>query len=374
MSTKRDYYEVLGVARSANSDELRRAYRRLARQHHPDVDKTEGAEERFKEINEAYEVLNDEQRRAAYDRFGHAGLGGFNGGGGSDPFGFTGSPFADLFESFFGGSGRSYRGSTRGSDVEASVELSFEEAVFGAEKDVEVTRLELCDSCRGTRMRDGAQAPVCNICGGSGEVRRVQHTILGQFVTAAPCEHCGGEGRVISDPCPTCRGRGRISRTRTITVTIPAGVDGESTLRLTGQGEHVPGGTPGNLYVRIRVRPHAYFSRHGKQIHLDLPLNVVQATLGTDLDVPTVDGPAPLKIPTGTQSGQQFRLRDKGVPDVRGGSRGDEIVTVHVLTPTELTPEQRELFRRLGETMSAPDLQDGRHRGLFDKIKDALGV
>ncbi len=293
MSTKRDYYEVLGISRTASSDEIRRAYRKMARQYHPDVNRDDGAEEQFKEVNEAYEVLNDENRRASYDRFGHAGVGGFNGGaGGGDPFGFGGSPFTDIFETFFGGgsTSRGSRGPTRGADLEASVDLSFEEAIFGAEKEVEVNRLELCDDCHGSRMKDGTEPPVCPVCSGSGEVRRVQNTILGQFVTASTCANCGGEGRVISDPCPTCRGRGRVSRRRTIAVSTPAGVDSDSTLRLSGQGEQSPGGPAGNLYVHIRVKPHEFFVRHGKQIHLDMPINVVQAALGADIEVPTVDG------------------------------------------------------------------------------------
>jgi molecular chaperone DnaJ len=373
MSGKRDYYDVLGVERTASADEIRRAYRRLARQYHPDVSKDDGAEERFKEINEAYEVLSDPEQRAAFDRFGHAGVGGFNGGG--DPFGFGRSPFTDIFETFFStGTTRSRRGPIRGADLEATLELRFVVAVFGAVKDVDINRLEICDDCHGTRMRDGAEPPICPVCSGSGEVRRVQNTILGQFVTASTCENCGGEGRVISDPCPTCRGRGRVSKHRTISVTVPAGVDGDSTLRLSGQGEHAPGGAPGNLYVRIRVQPHPFFVRQGKQIHLDLPVNVAQAALGSELEIPTVDGPVAFKMPQGTQAGQQFRLRDKGVPDLRGGGRGDQIVTVRVVTPTDLTPEQRDLLQRLGETLSAPDIHETSRKGFFDKIKDALGV
>lgn len=377
MSTKRDYYDVLGVSRTATSDDIRRAYRKLARQFHPDVNKDVSAEEQFKEINEAYEVLNDDDRRASYDRFGHAGLGGFNGSpGAGDPFGFGSSPFTDIFETFFGGgaTARGGRGPTRGADLEATVELTFEEAIFGAEKEVEINRLELCDDCHGTRMKDGAEPPICPVCSGSGEVRRVQNTILGQFVTASTCANCNGEGRVVSDPCPTCRGRGRVSRRRTIAVTTPAGVDSDSTLRLSSQGEQAPGGSAGNLYVRIRVKPHDFFVRHGKQIHLDLPINVVQAALGADIEVPTVDGHVMLKIPPGTQSGQQFRLRDRGVPDLRGGSRGDQIVTIRVMTPTDLTAEQRDLLESLGKTLKAPSIHETARRGFFDKIKDALGV
>ena len=373
MSAKRDYYEVLGVSRTATADEIRKAYRRLARQYHPDVNKDDGAEDRFKEINEAYEVLSDEQQRAAYDRFGHAGVGMNGGPGAGDPFGFGGrSPFGDIFETFFGGgtTTRTRRTTARGADIEATVDLDFEEAVFGTEKEVEITRLEVCDDCHGTRMRDGAQPQVCRVCGGTGEVRQTQSTILGQFVTTTTCRNCGGEGYVVTDPCPTCRGRGRVSRRRTVQVTIPAGVDSDSVLRLSGQGEQVPNGTPGNLYVHIHVRPHELFKRQGKHILLDLPINVVQAALGDEVEVPTVDGPVLFKVPAGTQAGQQFRLRDKGVPDLRGGGRGDQIVTVRVLTPTDLTHEQRELLRRLGETLDQPDIHETARRGFFDKIKD----
>ena len=375
METKRDYYDVLGVSRTASADEIRRAYRRLARQYHPDVNKADDAEERFKEATEAYEVLGDDEQRAAYDRFGHAGLGGFNGAGAGDPFGFGRSPFSDIFETFFGGAaGRAPRAPMRGADLEATVELSFEEAVFGAEKDIELTRQEVCETCHGTRMRDGKEPPVCTVCGGSGEVRQVQQTILGQFMTASACANCHGEGRVISDPCPACRGAGRVPRRRTVSVTIPGGVDGDSTLRLNGQGEQMPGGTPGHLFVRIRVRPHQHFVRHGKQIHLEMPVNITQAALGAELEVPTVDGKVTLTLPAGTQSGQQFRLRGRGVPDLHHGARGDEIVTIRVLTPTELTAEQRELLERLAGSLDQPDLHETQRRGFFDKIKDALGV
>jgi len=376
-STKRDYYEVIGVSRSATTAEIRRAYRKLARQYHPDINKEAGAEEKFKEINEAYEVLNNEEQRAAYDRYGHAGVGGFNGAGAAgDPFGFGGrSPFTDIFETFFGGSTtQTQRGTVRGADLETTVDLTFEEAIFGAEKEVEISRLEVCEECQGTRMRNGAEAPICTVCNGTGEVRRVQNTILGQFMTAQACNNCGGEGRIISDPCPTCRGRGRVSKRRKIAVSTPAGVDGESTLRLSGQGEQAPGGPAGNLYVRIRVKPHDFFVRHGKQIHLELPLNVAQAALGSEIEIPTVDGPIMFKIPQGTQSGQQFRLRDRGVPDLRGGSRGDQIVTARVMTPTDLNSEQRELLERLGQSLKAPDIRETSRRGFFDKIKDAFGV
>jgi molecular chaperone DnaJ len=378
MADKRDYYDVLGVGRTATADELKRAYRSLARKYHPDVNKGDAdAEERFKEINEAYEVLSDADRRAAYDRFGHAANG--MGGQGGNPFGgFSGSPFGDIFETFFGSaSGQRQRSApARGQDLQATVDLSFEEAVFGIDKDVEIIRLETCEECKGSRMKDGQTPPRCTTCGGTGEVRRVQQTILGQFMTSTPCSTCRGEGVQITDPCPRCRGRGRVSQPRNITVTIPPGIDESQTLRLSGQGESGPnGGTPGNLYVKVRIKPHAHFTRQGKQIHLQLGVNVAQAMLGDELEIETLDGPVMFKLPSGTQSGQQFRLRDKGVPDMRGGDRGDQIVTIHVVIPKQLTDEQRDLVERLaGSLGSDVTPQPANHRGFFDKVKDALGV
>src|SRR5215211_3148076 len=317
MTDKRDYYEVLGVGRNATADDLKRSYRKLAREYHPDVNRGDGAEERFKEINEAYEVLSDPDRRAAYDRFGHAANGM---GGAGDPFGFGGgSPFGDLFESFFGAAtqGRRRSAPARGPDLQVTVDLTFEEAVFGADKQVEVTRQETCESCHGTKMRDGQTPPRCSTCGGTGEVRRVQQTILGQFMTSTPCSACRGEGVTITDPCPTCRGRGRTSQGRTIKVTIPAGIDEHQTLRLSGQGEAGPaGGQPGNLFVNVNIKPHAYFTRQGRQVLSAVGVNVAQAMLGDEITIQTLDGDVALKIPAGTQSGQQFRLRHKGVPEM----------------------------------------------------------
>ena len=376
MTEKRDYYEVLGVSRSASEQEIKRAYRRLARQYHPDVNRENGAEERFKEINEAYEVLSDPDRRAAYDRFGHAASG--MGAGTGDPFGFAGSPFSDLFESFFGAAtgATSRRASPpRGADIQVTVDLTFEEAVFGTEKEVEVDRLETCDACHGTRMAGGKTPPSCPTCGGTGEVRRVQQTILGQFMTSGPCPTCHGEGVTITEPCEVCRGRGRVRRYRTISVTIPAGIDDNATLRLSGQGEDGPsGGAAGNLYVKVRVQPHKYFERQGKTIHSRVGINVAQAALGDEVEIDTIDGPVVFTIPAGTQSGQQFRLRGKGVPDLRGGERGDQIVTIQVVVPKRLTDEQRELFEQLAASLGKEVTHQPANRGFFDRVKDALGV
>ena len=379
MAEKRDYYEVLELERSATEVEIKRAYRKLARKYHPDINKDDGAEERFKEINEAYEVLSNGERRAAYDRFGHAAASGAGGMGG-DPFGgFGGSPFSDLFDSFFGGgAGGAGRPSAppRGSDIQISINLTFEEAVFGTETDVEVDRLETCDVCNGTRVKDGKQPQTCGNCGGSGEVRRVQQTILGQFMTSGPCPTCHGEGVIITDPCDACRGRGRRRQYRTISVTVPAGVDDNATLRLTGQGEDAPGGRggqPGNLYVKVHVKPHKIFERHGKAIHSQVGINVAQAALGDEVEILTIDGPVMFRIPSGTQSGQQFRLREKGVPDLRGGMRGDQIVTIQAVTPKQLTEDQRALFEELASSLGSDIQQQPNSKGFFGRMKDAFG-
>ena len=377
MSGKRDYYEILQIPRSASTDDVRKAYRRLARQYHPDLNASHEAEEKFKEINEAYEVLGDSNRRASYDRFGHA-ASGFPGGfaGGADPFGFggAGSPFADIFESFFGGATQTRRRAPmRGADIQVTLAISFEEAVFGADKEIEITRREVCESCDGTRMRDGQQPPTCTVCNGTGQVRRTQQTILGQFMTSTPCPACDGAGVAITDPCPDCRGRGRVSRSRTITVKVPAGIDDNASLRLTGQGEASPdGGLAGNAYVRVIVEPHPHFTRHDRTIHSQIRVNVAQAALGDELEVETIDGPVAFRLPEATQSGQQFRLRGRGAPSIGGTDRGDQIITVQVVTPKKLTAEQRELFERLAESLDPESPRAEGERKFFDRVKDVL--
>jgi molecular chaperone DnaJ len=301
-------------------------------------------------------------------------------GGIGDPFGFggTGSPFGDLFESFFGAAtagARQRSAPPPGHDLQVTVDITFEEAINGTETDVDLVRFETCEACHGTKMKDSQTPPRCTTCGGSGEVRRVQQTILGQFMTAAPCGTCHGAGVTISDPCPNCRGRGRVSRSRSISVTIPAGIDEGATLRLSGQGEaSAHGGRTGSLYIKVRIASHELFTRSNKTIHSQVGVNVAQATLGDELELATIDGPVSFKLPAGTQSGQQFRLRGKGAPDLRGGDRGDQIVSVHVVTPRHLTHEQRELFQQLAEVMGSEVTQQPAHRTFFDKVKDALGV
>ncbi|MFT4040903.1 MAG: molecular chaperone DnaJ [Thermomicrobiales bacterium] len=379
MADKRDYYEVLEVSRTASSDEVRRAYRKMARQYHPDLNAAPEAEERFKEINEAYEVLSDTNRRASYDRFGHA-ANGFPGGGAGDPFGFggaAGSPFADIFETFFGGAapggGRRQRMPSRGADIQVGLTISFEEAVFGAQKDIEIARLETCETCEGSRMRGGQTPPACSVCGGTGQVRRAQQTILGQFMTTTPCTACAGEGVSITDPCPDCRGRGRISRQRTITVAVPAGIDDNSSLRLTGQGEASPDGGPsGNVYVRIDVAPHPVFTRKERSILREVRVNVAQAALGDELEVETIDGKVAFRLPEGTQTGQKFRMKGHGAPSIGGTDRGDQIVTVNVVTPKKLTPEQRELFEQLAQSLESELPRIEEEKSFFTRVKDAL--
>ena len=397
MVTKQDYYTVLEVDRTTGKSEIKKAYLRLARMYHPDVNKEANSEARFKEIKEAYEVLSDDEKRAAYDRYGHAAFDGSAGMGGSpfggSPFGGAGSPFEDLFESFFGGGGGGRQsGPPRGADLQTQIAIDFDEAIFGAERELNVTRMQTCPTCDGNRSEPGSQPTTCLVCAGSGQVRRVQNTILGQFMTATPCERCHGEGVIITDPCHTCDGEGRVRQTTNLTVTVPAGIEDDATMRLSGQGEAGPrGGAPGHLYVRIRVRPRKGFTRQGKQIHTEQPLDVAQAALGDEIEVTTVDGPAKLKIPAGTQTNQTFRLRGHGAPDVRGGDRGDQIVTVRVQVPTKLSNEQRALFEQLGATFGrrekdkeraavAADGKDtggakdgNKHgKGIFDRVKEAI--
>ena len=373
MNAKRDYYEVLGVSRNATKEEIKRAYRRLARQYHPDVNKSPEAEERFKEINEAYEVLIDDEKRAMYDRFGHAGpRAGF--GFGPD----VGIDLGDLFEEFFGFGRRSWsqrRGPMRGGDIKTTVTVDFEEAVRGTVKEITISRLETCPECGGTGAALGSSPVRCGRCGGTGEVRMARQSIFGQVIISDTCPVCRGEGEVIQTPCRRCRGARRVRVERRLQVTIPPGVDDGVRIRLTGEGEHgLRGGPPGNLYVDVRVRPHEYFRRQGNDILLDVEINVAQAALGDEIEVITVDGPVKLKIPPGTQTGHVFRLKGKGVPHIRNPEvRGDQLVTVFVAVPTNLTPEQRQLFQELAKTLGREVIPQ-RQKGLFDRLREALNL
>ena len=383
MSSKRDYYEVLGVARTATKEELKKQYRGLARQYHPDVNGEADAGERFKEISEAYEVLSDDDKRAAYDRFGHAGVG--NGGfGGFDQQGFGG--FADIFEEFFGtfggattGGRRRRRGPRRGPDLRYELTITFEEAIFGAERDIEYRRAETCPVCSGSGAEPGSRPITCTTCNGSGEIRRVQQSILGQFVNMTTCHTCNGTGEIIPNLCKECNGRKQVERTVTKRVKVPAGVDSDTQIRLTGEGgAGLDGGPPGNLFVVLNVTPHEYFQRRGDDIILDLQVNVAQAALGDEVTVPTVDGDTTLHIPGGTQSGRVFRMRGLGIPKLdRSGrgqnmGRGDQLVIINVAIPKSLTPEQQDLFKELSRTLGK-EVVPQKDKGILGQLKDALG-
>lgn len=372
---KRDYYEVLGVGRDATQDEIKKAYRKLARQYHPDVNKEDpDAETKFKEVSEAYEVLADSNSRARYDQFGHAdpsqGMGGGFGGQGAGFSDFGG--FGDIFDMFFGGTGRA-RGPQRGADLEYELEVAFEEAAFGIEKDIMVPRTETCGTCSGSGARPGTRVETCPTCNGSGEQQTVVNTPFGRMVNRKVCGTCHGTGKRIASPCPDCHGQGRRRVRRTVKIKVPAGVDTGMRLRMPGAGEASPnGGQPGDLHIVIRVQPHDLFERDGNNVYVDVPLSFIQAALGDEIEVPTLDGNVKLRIPEGTQTGTMFRLRGKGIPKVGGGGiqRGDEHVRVHVITPTNLSERQRDLFRELSEELGeAPQEQS---RTFIERMKNAF--
>ena len=371
--TNRDYYEILGVPRSASTDDLKQAFRKLARQYHPDVNDAPDAEERFKELNEAYAVLSDPEKRAAYDRFGHAGV---RGPGGAPPdFTVDFSDFADIFGEFFG-FGRSSRQSRnmprRGQDLQYRVELSFEEAIFGVEREIDITRDETCSHCHGNGAEPGTSPVRCTTCNGRGEVRQVRQTILGSMVQVGTCPTCNGSGETIATPCRTCNGRGLERKTRKKVVSVPGGVDNGNQIRLAGEGQPgVNGGPNGNLFLVVEIKPHKFFRRRESDILMDLEVNIAQAALGAEVQVPTVDGEESLRIPAGTQPGKVLRLRGKGVPHLRGNGRGDELVMVNVVVPKSLTTEQRKLFEQLAKSLGSEVRPQ--ERGFLDWLKETIG-
>ncbi len=371
MTAQRDLYDVLGISRDAPQEEVKRAFRKLAMEYHPDRNKDDGAEERFKEIAAAYEVLSDAEQRGAYDRFGMSGV---TGNGQQGFAGFeTVSGFGDIFDAFFRGTGARRAATQRGSDLRATLSVVFAEAVFGAEREIEFERTEICEPCRGGGQLAGKPLAVCPECEGAGEIRRVQQSLFGQFVNLATCNRCSGEGRVITEPCKTCRGRG-INRARVKRIVkVPAGIDDGAQIRLNGEGDTgARGGTAGHLYVVVRVDPHETFTREQDHLVYELPLNVAEAALGGTVEVPTLDGePVQLEVKAGTQHGHVFAIRGKGVPHLRGSGRGDLLVRTHVVTPTRVTAEQRELLEQLARSLGTPSIPDDGD-SLFERIRDAF--
>lgn len=374
---KRDYYDVLGVQKNATKSDMKKAFRRLAQQYHPDVNKENGAEDKFKEVAEAYEVLSDDDKRAAYDRFGHAGVSGAGGAGFQD---FDFSNVADIFEEFFGtGFGRKRRrgGPRRGADLRYDLSISFEEAFTGGEHEIDIRRSEVCPHCTGSGAEPGTQTARCEHCSGSGEVRRVQQSILGSFVNVTACPICNGNGEVIPTPCNECNGRKRVQKTRRLKVRVPPGVDNDTQIRLTGEGEPgAGGGPPGNLYVVLHVKRHEFFQRQGNDVLIDLEINVSQAALGDEIRIPIPDGSeTALHIPPGTQSGKVIRMHNMGMPRLQRSGHGDLLVVVQVAIPQKLTEAQRRLFQELaptlGEKAVIPQPEKG---GFFTQLKDALGL
>lgn len=375
--SKRDYYEVLGVSKNANEAELKKAYRKLARQYHPDVNPNNpDAEANFKEVNEAFEVLGNTEKRAQYDQFGHAGVGngGFQGGGGFEGANFGG--FGDLFDMFFGGGGGMGghpRGPQKGSDLRYDMEISFAEAAFGFETEIDIPRTEECTTCHGSGAAPGTHPVTCSKCRGTGQIQVQQNTAFGRFVNVRPCDQCHGEGKIVDTPCKECKGQGRVRKYRKMKVKIPAGVDNGSRLRISHEGEAgMRGGPPGDLYVYIHVKPHEIFERQEHDVICELPISFVQAALGADILVPTLDGKVELKIPEGTQSGTSFRMKGYGIPRLRGSGRGDQHVRVKVITPKKLTDRQKELLTEFGK--AAGEEVSAEEKSFFKKVKDAFGV
>ncbi len=351
MAVKRDYYEVLGISRDATEGEIKKAFRRLAFKYHPDHNREDGADERFKELNEAYEVLSDHNRRASYDRFGHGGADGFFGRSFED-FGFGG--FGDIFDAFFGGVPTAARqASRRGADLHSGVIISFEEAAFGCQNEVTISRTERCSLCQGSGSKPGSQPSRCSGCNGRGQVPRVQQSIFGRFSNITTCPECHGEGRIITEPCPQCRGKGKEKLKRSLAVAIPAGVDDGTQIRLSGEGDvGQSGGPSGAHYITVTVLPHRFFERDGDDILYELPINFAQAALGVEVVVPTLYGEVKLKVAAGSQAGKTFRLRGKGITHLHRGGRGDQLIRLLVVTPEKLTKEQRRLFTELAKSFS----------------------
>jgi molecular chaperone DnaJ len=375
MTTNRDYYEVLGIPKTASQEEIKQAFRKLARQFHPDVNKDHDAEDKFKEINEAYSVVSDPEKRSRYDRFGKPGLGDI--GGAQQDYSVH---FEDIFEELFGfgmggnrGGGSRRNAPRRGRDLQMSTILTFEEAVFGCEKEIEFERDETCSTCKGNGAEPGTSVKTCTACGGRGEVRQVRQTFIVQMVETVPCQACSGRGQVIEKLCHTCAGHGQERKRVRKAVTIPAGVDNGMQIRLPNEGQPGANGGPnGNLFIAVDVKNHEYFNRRGEDIILDLDINIAQAVLGAELQVPTVDSKdETLRIPAGTQPGTVFNMRGKGVPRIRQSGRGDQKVIVNIDIPKKLSPEQKQIFEDLSKTLGATPRPN--KKGFFDWLNETLG-
>jgi molecular chaperone DnaJ len=370
VAVKRDYYEVLGVGRQASADELKRAFRKIAMDSHPDRNPNDAvAHARFVEASEAYSVLSDPERRRSYDLFGHSAAG-----AGGPAVDFSDMPFADIFDTFFGGGfgARARQRSNRGDDLRYDLTITFEESFSGVEKQLELQRLATCDHCSGSGAEPGSGQETCPGCGGSGQIRRTAQSFFGQVVTQAACPTCGGAGKILKNPCAQCRGQGRLERAKRLAVKIPPGVDTGSQIRISGEGEAgLRGGQPGDLYVVLRVKPHAQLARHEQDVIFELRVNIVQAALGDRIEIPTLEGPVEIAIPAGTQHGQSFRLHGRGMPDVRGGRRGDQYVVVQLVVPKDLDPEQKALLRKVGGLTGKPEKVA---KGFFEKLRDVISL
>ncbi|MFA9558790.1 molecular chaperone DnaJ [Evansella sp. AB-rgal1] len=368
--SKRDFYDVLGVEKGASEADIKKAYRKLARQYHPDVNKAADAEQKFKEVKEAYDTLSDSQKRTHYDQFGHTDpnqFGGFGGGTGGGDFG----GFSDIFDMFFGGSGgrRDPNAPRQGADLQYTMTLEFKEAVFGKETDIEIPREETCETCDGSGAKPGTKPETCSHCHGSGQLNIEQNTPFGRVVNRRVCNHCQGTGKFIKNKCRTCAGQGKVKKRKKIHIKIPAGVDSGQQIRVSGQGEPgTNGGPSGDLFVVFNVKTHEFFKRDGDDIYCEMPLTFVQSALGDEIEVPTLNGKVKLKIPAGTQTGTHFRLRGKGVPNVRGMGQGDQHIQVKVVTPKKLTEKQKDLLREFAE-ISGNETPDEQNDNFFAKVK-----
>ncbi|SDH47351.1 molecular chaperone DnaJ [Alteribacillus persepolensis] len=369
--SKRDYYEILGVDENASTDEIKKAYRKLARKYHPDVNKEEGAEEKFKEVKDAYDTLSDPQKKANYDRFGHAdpNQGGFGGAGGAGDFG----GFGDIFDMFFGGGARRDPNAPRqGSDLQYTMTITFKEAAFGKETEINIPREETCGTCHGNGAKPGTTPETCSKCGGAGQLNIEQNTPFGRVVNRRVCDRCQGTGQMVKERCSTCGGDGKVRKNKKISIKVPAGVDYGQQIRVAGQGEPgVNGGPHGDLYVVFNVKSHEFFERDGDDVYCEMPITFAQAALGDEIEVPTLRGKVKLKIPAGTQTETSFRLRGKGIPNVHGRGQGDQHVKVRIITPKTLSERQKELIREFAE-LSGDEQVDEQSHNFFDKVKRAF--